>query len=133
MIGASKLTDKDVRQIKRLLKDGDMTCQAIANMFKVSRVHISHIKHGRKWNKTNHSFLMKQDIRGYTRTITLINGVEYSTGISPIYTLNGERYVLTHYINKSEYRIDGLIYDVIPPYEELREKHNSFVKRFVDK
>jgi len=44
------LIEQQVIQIKLLLKEGILTQQEIADMFGVSRLTISDIKHGRRWN-----------------------------------------------------------------------------------
>jgi hypothetical protein len=67
-------------------------------------------------------------MKNYTRTITLIKGgVEVSTGISPIITINGEQFVLVHYIDGKENSFVGL-YQEEPTYDELKEVHNNFIK-----
>jgi hypothetical protein len=64
----------------------------------------------------------------YTRTITIIKGgVEVSTGISPITTINGDQFVLVHYIDGKENSFVGL-YKEEPTYDELKEVHNNFVR-----
>jgi predicted XRE-type DNA-binding protein len=45
-----KLTEEQVIQIKLLLKEGILTQQEIADRFGVSRLTISAIKTGRRWN-----------------------------------------------------------------------------------
>ncbi|MCH4825771.1 GIY-YIG nuclease family protein [Planococcus halocryophilus] len=47
--GMAKLTEKDVREIRRLLKATKLTLQDIANFFDVSHSTISSIKHCRTW------------------------------------------------------------------------------------
>lgn len=65
-IGASKLNEEKVEIIKELLKAGNNTHQQIADIFGVSRTHISHINQGRRWNDDNKSFAMKSnDFREY--------------------------------------------------------------------
>ena len=61
MIGASKLTQDDVDIIRDLLKMGK-THQSIANLFGVSREHITKIHKGHRWNKPQHSFIMKDEL-----------------------------------------------------------------------
>lgn len=47
--GSAKLDEDSVRSIKVLLKRGDMTQTAIANMFNISKPIISWIKSGKRW------------------------------------------------------------------------------------
>ena len=62
MIGASKLTEDDVRIIKDLLELGKKHTD-ISKMFNVSREHITKIANGQRWNKERHSFIMKDQIK----------------------------------------------------------------------
>ena len=47
--GFSKLTETQVRQIKKLLAQGSLTQKTISSQFNVSRETISSIKNGRRW------------------------------------------------------------------------------------
>lgn len=133
MIGASKLTEENVIEIKRLFRETDLNNQQIADMFGVSRPHISHIRTGRKWNDNTRSFTMKKELKRYTRTITIINGVRYSTGISPLQTINGDKYAIVHYINDNDYKVDWLVFDSVPDYEILRDRHSAFLRQQTQK
>ena len=59
MIGAHKLNEEDVKVIKDLLQLGK-THQSIADMFGVSREHITKINKGERWNDDKKSFVMKE-------------------------------------------------------------------------
>ena len=59
MIGAWKINEDDVKVIKDLLQLGK-THQSIADMFGVSREHITKINQGHRWNDENRSFEMKE-------------------------------------------------------------------------
>ena len=48
--GASKLTFKDVEEIRRMFLQG-MKDSEIATIKGVSRVHINRIRHGKRWNE----------------------------------------------------------------------------------
>lgn len=67
MIGASKLDENKVEIIRDLLVMG-VTHQQIADMFGVSREHITAISNGRRWNDETKSFRMKSsnDFRDFT-------------------------------------------------------------------
>lgn len=47
--GTQKLTPEQVREIKQLLKDGNLLIKQIANQYDVERRTITEIKHGRNW------------------------------------------------------------------------------------
>ena len=67
MIGAWKLNEDDVKIIKDLLKQGK-THQSIADLFGVSREHITKINQGHRWNETERSFEMKEQRQGPKRS-----------------------------------------------------------------
>lgn len=90
-IGASKLNEQKVEIIRDLLNTGDYTHQQIADIFEVSREHITAINQGRRWNSETKSYVMKtsNDYRQFTNprpsrnkvkvskiTITLTDGTE---------------------------------------------------------
>lgn len=47
--GQSRLTERQVREIRRLLGAGSMTLQQIGDLFGVHYSHVGHIKSGRAW------------------------------------------------------------------------------------
>ena len=67
-IGAWKLNEEKVVIIKELLDMGDYTHQQIADLFGVSREHITKINQGQRWNDEIKSFRMKtgNDFRDFT-------------------------------------------------------------------
>ena len=62
MIGTNKLNTEKVENIRELISQG-LSDQAIADMFKVSRPAINHIRHKKRWNLDKNSFLMKDQIK----------------------------------------------------------------------
>lgn len=60
-IGASKLNPRKAEIIKDLLELKEFSHQQIADLFGVSRVLITAINNGRRWNLENHSFEMKEE------------------------------------------------------------------------
>lgn len=62
MIGASKLTEENVAEIRSLFANTTMSDSQIARKFDVSRIHINQIRNGRRWNEETRSFLMKESI-----------------------------------------------------------------------
>ena len=67
-IGASKLNEDKVEIIKDLLNSGNHTHQQIADLFDVSREHITKINQGKRWNSETKSYVMKtsNDYRQFT-------------------------------------------------------------------
>lgn len=60
-IGASKLNPRKAEIIKDLLQLKEFSHQQIADLFGVSRVLITAINNGRRWNIPEHSFEMKEE------------------------------------------------------------------------
>ena len=62
MVGASKLNEEMVAEIKDLFKTTTLKDKEISEMYNVSRIHINHIRHGYRWNTTTRSFVSKKEI-----------------------------------------------------------------------
>jgi hypothetical protein len=62
MIGAWKLTEEQVEEIKRLFLTTTLNNTQISKMYDVSRTHISRIRSGHRWNRDSRSFMMKTEI-----------------------------------------------------------------------
>ena len=62
MIGAWKLTEEQVEEIKTLFLTTTLNNTQISKMYDVSRTHISRIRSGHRWNTDNRSFMMKTEI-----------------------------------------------------------------------
>ena len=73
---------------------------------------------------------MKDDVKKLTRTISILGDKRYSTGITPLYTINGKRYVFIHYVDDVEVRADYYVMVEPPPYEVLVERHRNFTQSY---
>lgn len=62
MVGAHKLDEKKVEEIKNLLKTTKLKHKDIAEKYQVSRAHITLIKSGKRWNPQVRSFVSKVEI-----------------------------------------------------------------------
>lgn len=62
MVGASKLDEKSVQQIKELFETTNLSDGEIGKMFGVSRTHIWKIRNGHRWNMDTRSFISKVEI-----------------------------------------------------------------------
>jgi len=62
MVGAHKLNEKQVEEIKHLFKTTKLKNQDIAEKYGVSRAHISLIRTGKRWNPDTRSFVTKREI-----------------------------------------------------------------------
>ena len=62
MVGAHKLNEQKVEEIRELLKTTKLTNKQIADKYGVSQPHISFIKNGKRWNPDTRSFVSKKEI-----------------------------------------------------------------------
>ena len=129
MIGASKLNDQQVQEIKRLfattmLCDGD-----IAEMYEVSRELINQIRSGKRWNDEKRSFTMKDQIKRYTKTITIVRGNRYSSQINPVETTEGRLFIILHYIGDEVFHETSKVFTTEPDYEVFKDEHNNFIRK----
>lgn len=60
--GASKLTEEQVWEIKDLFKNPQLKDKNIAEMYNVSRIHINHIRNGRRWNTSTRSYVSRKEM-----------------------------------------------------------------------
>ena len=129
MIGSSKLNEQKVMEIKRLfattmLCDGD-----IAEMYGVSRTLIQMIRNGKRWNDEERSFSMKDEIKRYTKTITIVRGNQYSSQINPVETTQGRLFIVLHYIGNEVFHETSRVFTEEPDYETFKEEHYKFIKK----
>lgn len=108
MVGASKINNQtdDLQRLQELFEMGLNNTQ-ISRIYKtnagesISRVHISQIRRGMRWNPTNRSFLMKDEIDVMQPVITELDGDIYQTSIGVVFLDKGEYYIYIHYKNGS--------------------------------
>jgi hypothetical protein len=62
MVGAYKLDEQQVSQIKTLFENTTLKDREIAIMYNVSREHINRIRTGKRWNPNSRSFVSKIEI-----------------------------------------------------------------------
>lgn len=129
MIGAYKLNEQQVQEIKRLFAT-TMLCDAdIAEMYEVSRELINLIRNGKRWNDETRSFTMKEQIKRYTKTITIVRGNQYSSQITPVETTQGRLFIILHYIGDEVFYETSRIFTTEPNYEVFKDEHNNFIKK----
>ena len=129
MIGAHKLQEQQVQEIKRLfattmLCDGD-----IAEMYGVSRTLIQMIRNGKRWNDEERSFSMKDQIKRYTKTTTIVDGNYYSSQISPVETTEGRLFIILHYIGDDVFHEPSRVFTNEPTYNDFRIEHDNFIRK----
>jgi hypothetical protein len=130
MVGASKLNEQQVQEIKRLFATTMLCDEDIADMYGVSRPFINLIRNGKRWNEEERSFVMKDDIKRYTGTNTIIGDNHHSSQITPVETTTGRLFIILHYINDEVFHEPSRVFNNEPDYYTLREHHDLFVKRF---
>lgn len=62
MVGAYKLDEYQVAQIRNLFENTKLNNQQIATMYGVSRPHISLIRSGKRWNPKERSYVSKKEL-----------------------------------------------------------------------
>lgn len=62
MVGAYKLDEHQVAQIRNLFENTTLKDREIAIMYNVSREHINLIRKGRRWNPNSRSFVSKTEM-----------------------------------------------------------------------
>lgn len=141
MIGASKIdirTD-DLERLQEMFDMGLNNCE-IHRTYRtnkgesLSRIHISHIRRGKRWNSELRSFLMKYEMKNNNIISTTIGEDEYTTsiGFTMTYYPTTDTFTKTYFI--SHYKNSILVNDKMvhllenkPTQEELIKKHNQFV------
>lgn len=141
MIGASKINKNtdDLDRLNEMFEMG-MNNSEISRIFRtnsgdsLSRVHISQIRRGMRWNEDKHSFFMKDDFINNDVIKTNLDGDEYITslGLSITYFPTTETFTKTHFIShyKNSIQVDGentQLMEIKPTQEELLRKHNTFI------
>jgi hypothetical protein len=71
MIGAYKLNESKVGEIKNLFNTTDLSNGQIAKLYGVSTEHIRAIRRGKRWNDHARSFYMKETLDRWTEEIML--------------------------------------------------------------
>lgn len=106
MIGSSKI-DETTNDLERLhdLFDMGLNNTEISRVYRtnsgesLSRIHISCIRRGVRWNRDKRSFLMKHELETNDVIETTIDGDTIKSMISPLITDTTIYYVYLTYIN----------------------------------
>lgn len=141
MIGASKI-DPNTDDLQRLFEMFDLGLNnsqiertyRTNNGDKLSRIHISCIRRGKRWNYQDHSFIMKDELRDCKIVETELDEDKYQSVISVCYTKSPidktleKTYFISHYKNFER----EMVYDLDlsqdkPSDEELLIKHNTYI------
>jgi len=106
MIGSSKINEKtnDLQRLQDLFDLG-LNNSEISRIYRtnsgesLSRIHISSIRRGKRWNFDNHSFVMKRELNIQDTIETTIEDDVIKSMISPIITDTTIYYIYLTYIN----------------------------------
>jgi len=106
MIGSSKIneTTNDLQRLQDLFDLG-LNNSEISRIYRtnsgesLSRIHISSIRRGKRWNFDNHSFVMKRELNIQDTIETTIEDDVIKSMISPIITDTTIYYIYLTYIN----------------------------------
>lgn len=107
MVGASKI-DQNTDDLERLqvLFNMGLNNTKIAEVYRtnsgeqISRVHISQIRRGLRWNPNNRSFLMKDELGKTEQIFSVTNGNVIKTTVSQLISGNDLYYVYLTFKNK---------------------------------
>jgi hypothetical protein len=106
MIGAGKIDDttNDLERLNDLFDMG-LNNSEISRVYRtnsgesLSRIHISSIRRGVRWNRDKRSFLMKHELETNDVIETISDGNTIKTIISPVITDTTIYYIYLTYIN----------------------------------
>lgn len=106
MIGSSKIDDQtdDLQRLNDLFALGLNNCE-IQRIYRtnkgesISRVHISQIRRGLRWNPNLRSFVMKNELEANDTIETLIDGVNIKTTIAQLLVDNQLYHIYLTYID----------------------------------
>ena len=135
MIGSSKINEQtdDLERLHELFEMG-LNNSEIARIYKtnsgesISRVHISEIRRGKRWNQGTRSFLMKYELENQDTIETIIGGDYYKTCIAQIVTDNRIYHIYFTSINSNPtFNGSGRLMVQKPLKSELFEFHNNWV------
>ena len=135
MLGASKINDQtdDLERLYEMFNMGLNNSQ-IARIYKtnsgesITRIHISQIRRGKRWNPSLRSFLMKDEIDILEPIKTELCGDVYQTSIGVVFLDKGEYYIYIRYKNDSMLGMKHLMGMERKPFKkEILDFHNQWV------
>ena len=108
MIGSSKI-DETTNDLQRLqdLFDMGLTNSEIARIYRtnsgdsISRIHVSSIRRGKRWNSDNRSFLMKHELESNDIIESKIGDDVIKSIIAPLITDTSVYYIFLSYMNST--------------------------------
>lgn len=134
MIGASKIDSKtdDLARLQEMFNMG-MNNSEIARIYRtnngesLSRIHISSIRRGKRWDISNHSFIMK-DMEKMTIKTKVKNTV-YETVVGLVLTHDSTFHIyLTYKDSKPTGGVTGHMMIQKPTIQEVLEFHNRWIE-----
>lgn len=135
MIGSSKINEQtdDLQRLQELFDLG-LNNAEISRIYKtnsghsISRIHVSEIRRGKRWNQSTRSFLMKHELENQDTIETVIDGEHYKTCIAQIITDNRIYHIYFTSINSfpTFYGNPSLMVEK-PTRMDLMKFHNQFV------
>lgn len=133
MTGASKLVIEDIHRLRELFEQGFNNTQ-IARVFtpikgeKISREHISQIRHKKRWNFDDHSFVAKENLPINESISTILEYDDYKTKLGYVITEDGNFHVYLRYKNESFLlNTETPLMQNKPSTEEMLKYHNKWI------
>lgn len=141
MVGASKInnTTDDLERLQ-ILFDMGLSNSEISRTYRtnsgesLSRIHISQIRRGRRWNANTRSFLMKNELEVTDSIKTSLDGVIIKTIISQVITDTQIYHIFVSYYNANVMMNIGCPLMINKPTRnELIEYHLNLVNETISK
>jgi len=133
MIGASKLNLTEVERLRQLFDQGLNNSQ-IAREFKtlkgdtISREHVSQIRRGKRWNLTQHSYLMKEHVENQDVITTVLEEEIYETQLGLILSNHGDYHIYLCFKDGSIVEdMDTPLMTNKPTTSEMLHFHNHWI------
>jgi hypothetical protein len=133
MIGASKLNLNDVERLRQMYEQGLNNSQ-IAREFRsesgqtITREHVSKIRHGKRWNFTNHSYLMKEHVENQDVITTILEEEIYETQLGLILSNHGDYHIYLCFKDGSIVEdMDTPLMTNKPTTSEMLDFHNKWI------
>jgi len=141
MIGASKIDyeSDDLQRLFAMINAG-MNDSQIHREYRtnsnetISREHISKIRKRERWNMTNRSFIMKQELQDLPMIKTLYNGHSFKSEVAVLYSKSKEMYVFLDYID-DQLQYGGTLHfkPESPSIDEISVHHKNFIDNAISK
>jgi hypothetical protein len=137
MIGSSKI-DETTNDLQRLqdLFDLGLTNSEIARIYRtnsgesISRIHVSSIRRGKRWNFDNRSFIMKHELESNDIIESKIGDDVIKSIIAPLITDTSIYYIFLSYMNSTPITDSKAPFMLKKPFRtDLIQHHTNLINK----